>query len=297
MIPQTSPSRAVIEFDNDSKSGQLVFLRGVQGNKYYCKSATEALPIATSTLPTDPLTSAFSVSSTKQVKFSPGNLRYNRGSDNWSFAAHQYDCLNSYSQTGYQDLFSWGQNGLHYGGQDHDMDDYNQYKLGDSKLSKNNGEWGDVISGWRTLTQTEWDYMLNTNNSLDKRTATYRFAKATVCGVKGLIILPDSWDNSTTPSVSAYNNTIADFDVNIITTNEDWLNYQTKGAVFLPFYGFRQGIVIDQARSRYWSASNAPKNSNGNQCAYVLQFSNSSVSAGASGVRNEGAYVRLVKDI
>lgn len=35
----------------------------------------------------------FSVSATKLVRFSPGNLQYTRSTDTWSFAEHQYDMI------------------------------------------------------------------------------------------------------------------------------------------------------------------------------------------------------------
>ena len=54
-------------------------------------------------------------------------------------------------------------------------------------------DWGNTIgSGWRTLTSAEWTYLF------DSRTTTsgVRYAKATVNGVSGVILLPDDWSTS-----------------------------------------------------------------------------------------------------
>lgn len=272
MIPQTSPSRAEIKFDNDKNSGQLVFLRGVQGNKYYCKSSdTTALPIATSTLPTNPLTSAFSVASGKQVKFSPGNLRYNDKTKHWSFAAHQYDYLGSWSATGYQDLFCWGQNGKN----STDMTSYKSYKYGDANLTiSNGGDWGSVVSigenNWRTLTKGEMNYLL-----LERKTTTnVRFAKAQIYRgendtINGLIILPDDWQTSYY-SLQQTNTRSATYQTNKISST-NWVTYlEANGAVFLPAAGLRSdasgnssGTVVynPNVYGRYWSSSVSTKDS------------------------------------
>lgn len=63
------------------------------------------------------LSGQFSVSASKQVYFSKGNLRYHCSSKAWSFATNQYDVVGqsnsniSSSYAGYIDLFGWGTSG------------------------------------------------------------------------------------------------------------------------------------------------------------------------------------------
>ena len=49
-------------------------------------------------------------------------------------------------------------------------------------------------SGWRTLTNGEWSYLLMTRSTA----SGIRYAKAQVNGINGVILLPDNWNNSTT---------------------------------------------------------------------------------------------------
>ena len=59
----------------------------------------------------------FSVSATKQVTFSPGNLQYHPANDEWRFAANQTDYIGnansniSSTYNGWIDLFGWGTSG------------------------------------------------------------------------------------------------------------------------------------------------------------------------------------------
>lgn len=80
-------------------------------------------------------------------------------------------------------------------------------------------------SVWFVLTSDEWNYLLN-----KRRTDSgERYAKATVNGVFGLVLLPDDWDK-------------ANFDLKngIRITKDDWTNkLEVYGAVFLPAAGYR----------------------------------------------------------
>lgn len=80
-------------------------------------------------------------------------------------------------------------------------------------------------SVWFVLTSDEWSYLLN-----KRRTDSgERYAKATVNGIYGLVLLPDDWDK-------------ANFDLKngIRITKDDWTNkLEVYGAVFLPAAGYR----------------------------------------------------------
>ena len=68
-------------------------------------------------LPAGALSGGFSVSATKKVRFSQGNLQYQASTDTWRFAENQYDYIgsdnNNISSTyeGWIDLFGWGTSG------------------------------------------------------------------------------------------------------------------------------------------------------------------------------------------
>ncbi len=210
-----------------------------------------------------------------QVYFSQGNLQYRATTNTWQFAEHQYDYVGnansaiSQTNSGWIDLFGWGTSGYNHGAVCYQpwntstsYSDYYVYGNWQYSLYDGNGQadWGyNAISnggnaensGWRTLTQPEWNYVIYTRST----TCGIRFAKATVNGVSGLILLPDNWD----ASVYALSNTNVawgGFDNTI--TAEDWANtLEANGAVFLPAAGNRWGISVDFVGSHgnYWSAS------------------------------------------
>ena len=117
----------------------------------------------------DKLPGVFSVSGTKAVNFSKGNLQYVGG--NWQFADNQWDVIGASQADNNRDLFGWGtgnnpnQTSMQYG-------DYSTF-----------ADWGSNMGGdWRTLTRDEWLYIFDTRTS-----ASALRGSATVCGV--LVIL------------------------------------------------------------------------------------------------------------
>ena len=219
-----------------------------------------------------------------QVYFSQGNLQYigSAATPYWKFADHQWDYLgtsqNGDSQTVDRDLFGWGTSGWNNGNmyyQPYDTESFWDYQTGygygptdgtnytyDLTGTYANADWGvyNAISnggdtensGWRTLTQLEWDYVFNHRNT----TSGIRYAKATVNGVNGVVLLPNNW----TASIYALNNINsngAGFTSNTITAT-DWANVlEANGAVFLPAAGKRLGTSVDDVGSDgyYWSSS------------------------------------------
>lgn len=63
----------------------------------------------------------FSVSATKKVYFSKGNLQYQASTNTWRFATNQWDRIGSgnssisSSYSGWIDLFGWGTSGYNHG--------------------------------------------------------------------------------------------------------------------------------------------------------------------------------------
>ena len=185
---------------------------------------------------TDPILADFSVSATKKVNFSKGNLRFEGDNDGmeaeWSIAPQQYTTLGEdnvnvqSSGSTYpaylKDLLCWSTTKNNYG-------IYNYYydseEYGEPYFKGDFVDWGtnptliaNLGSGWSTLSKDEWDYLLN-----ERENAAQLMALATVADVKGLILLPDEWDTSTS-ILQSY-------------TAEEWAVVEASGAVFLPIAG------------------------------------------------------------
>ena len=220
----------------------------------------------------------FSVSGSTCVNFSQGNLQYIGSAETpyWKFADNQWDCFGDNGQggdspTADRDLFGWGTSGYNHGANAYqpwciseDCTDYYAYGDGQYSLYDQTGQadWGyNAISnggnkeniGWRTLTQSEWDYVLFGRNT----TSGIRFAHAKVNGVNGMILLPDDWIES----IYALNNTNANWSSNYadnIITVTDWVNIlEPNGVVFLPASGRRWGSSFNMVGEQgfYWSSS------------------------------------------
>ena len=217
------------------------------------------------TFSTGAINGVFSVASNRKVNFSKGNLQYQASTKTWRFAEHQWDMIGdankniSSSYSGWIDLFGWGTSG--YNGKNPWMTSTKNtdYGNGERDIAGTNYDWGvnNTISNgggknWRTLTTDEWVYVFDyrsTNSGI-------RYAKATVNGVNGVILLPDNWSGSNY-SLSNTNKTDARFSSNRISQS-DWTNkFEVNGAVFLPAAGWRGGTDVDTVGSGgyYWSAS------------------------------------------
>ena len=106
----------------------------------------------------------FSVSETKQVTFSKGNLQYTQSSNTWAFAENQWDYLGEANiaidadvLADKVDLFGWSTSATNFGVST--STDYNAY-------SGSFVDWGtnkigtDAPNTWRTLTRNEWKYVV-----------------------------------------------------------------------------------------------------------------------------------------
>lgn len=252
------------------------------GRYYYNSSAIDLDYVAQLVKPAGALSGMFTVNgSGKQVFFSQGNLKYD--GESWSFHTHQYDWFpGSDTATGYpMDLFTWGNiSPITYYGE--------TYYTGTANLS-GNWDWGsNMADGWRTLTKAEWEYLFNSRST----TSGVRFARGTVNGVTGMILLPDNWSTSyyslTTGSKKYSSNKIS---------SEAWASsLEAHGAVFLPAAGSRTGYGLDitAQQGSYWSSS--PDESTLN--AFSVDFNEYFVLPTFSGVsRQVGRSVRLVYDV
>ena len=264
-----------------------------------------------------PVIGVFSVSEDKQVVFSKGNLQYTQSTNTWSFAETQYEVLGTDNVTGGSvsssstygdikegyaladkiDLFGWSGN-------------FGIAKFGVS-TSTNNGayyntfvDWGtntidnDAPNMWRTLTEREWDYLIDRHPEDDIYAKLYGIAQ--VAGVNGLILLPDNW---ICPKGITFNSGFEkDYNTESYATHqcftvEQWSKMENAGAVFLPAAGVREGakVYAVQAVGGYWLSDVHP---NSMDYTYNVYFcANSRYNLDDSTQRYYGYSVRLVKDI
>ena len=269
------------------------------------------LSFTTKYIPVGAINGLFSVGESAHVYFSQGNLQYIGSAETpyWKFAENQWDCLgsstgqNSSDQNVDRDLFGWGTSGYNHGAGCYqpwststNYADYYAYGSAQYNLYDQTGQadWGsNAISnggnyentGWRTLTQPEWDYVFNSRTT----ESGIRYAKANVNGVNGVILLPDDWDSSTY-SLNNTNQDGASFSNNTITSSQ-WAMLEDAGAVFLPAAGFRDGTSVYNGGSdgNYWSASY------GSYDAWSAYFGGSYLDTDY-GSRCDGFSVRLVAD-
>ena len=203
----------------------------------------------------------FSVSATKQVWFSQGNLQYQCSTYVWRFAENQYDIVgstNSNISSGYPgwiDLFGWG-TGVNTTRGVTDWHYYRSFDDWGSNAISNGGNTAN--SGWRTLTHLEWNYLFNTRaNNTNLGTANARYAKGMVNNIYGVILFPDGYTHPTGITTPTGINETDDtgWNSNSYTLNE-WAAMEAAGAVFLPAAGFRYGPSVNDVgrNGSYWSS-------------------------------------------
>ena len=245
-----------------------------EGGKWYYGDGTNYIAPPTGKF-TPTLAGVFSVSATKKVHFSQGNLVASIDASGaptaWKFAANQYDCLGTGganktigATAGDVDLFGWSTAKTTYG-------------ISNSKsVSAYSGDfvdWGkayceknSIAEGtWCTLTNDEWTYMFNNHSK----------KWATVNGVKGYVIAPDGFAGT------------------LSETYADDAALAANNLVFLPAAGNRSisGVEDVGVYGYYWSSTAEDQYS-----AYRVGLLSGNVGP-ASATREYGCSVRLVKEV
>jgi len=259
----------------------------------------------------------FSIGGCKKVRFSKGNLQYQASTGKWRFAEHQYDYIGngnsnaSASYNGWIDLFYWACSGWN-GGIDNNypwstsnsyyyhpnnvtgMDLVDDYANADWAYYNAIENGGNQPGMWRTPTGAEWEYIFFTRSaSTIGSVANARYTKATVNGVKGLILFPDNYIYpSSLPVPAGINSSNFPFSSNIFTL-EQWTTLENAGAVFLPAGGARSGATMRQVQTYglYWTSSHY----NG-YLAKDMWFSDSNVEAPGWGMHGLGMSIRPIQD-
>lgn len=251
-------------------------------------------------IPEGALVGEFSVSATKKVRFSKGNLQYQASTGTWKFADNQYDTIGinnryiSTTDTNWIDLFGWGTGN----------EPTKCVRTGSNYATF--AEWGININStgnaWRTFSKDEWVYLFYTRPN-----AATLFAMGNIEGTNGVILLPDDWTLpsgvsftfSTTQGLLDqnnyyFNNNGGNYSDNTYSA-EQWAVMEASGAVFLPAAGDRlgqTGVAAVNTGGRYWSCT--PIES---EDAYMLRFDSQSLYPQYGHWKDFGSSIRLVQDV
>ncbi len=220
----------------------------------------------------------------KKVRFSRGNLRYTSNLESWCFFDNQYEQGHNQDQLS---LFTWG-----YGSWSTDWKT-TSYKSGDFT------DWGKQVGDgntWRTLTKEEWVYLLE-----GRRDAANKVGFATVCGMHGLLLLPDEFEDPKTNESESSDckekkfvpKSSTGWEQNIYSQGDSWNKMQAAGTLFLPAAGFRDGsdVLNVDFSGRYWSSTASDGGG-----AYSVSFGSDILLPGYDCRRISGYSVRLVTE-
>lgn len=270
------------------------------------------------------LTGLFSVAEGKQVRFAQGNLQYNAVQDVWRFANNQYDVIGEANDNigpdydGWIDLFAYGYSGYD-GKEPWEIVMWPEEGLGTNyidPIAGTNYDWGvynPISNGgneagiWRTPTFNEFYYIFHTRENADKL-----FAMATVAGVRGVILFPDSFTGvdginilmATDAGMFKYSDMsyyytddtegVDHYSDNIYDSGQ-WQKLEDAGAVFFPHCGYRNEGYYQTEPALYWLSQSEM----GNEPSYWagrFNFSQKDVGPGSDVTWIYGQAVRLVKD-
>ena len=263
LIP-TGETSIFVAFTGDA-TGSMAFANGIVENKFYGMKDAIAVTL-------EAAAPKFSVSATTTVEFSPGNLCWDGSAfhfetNQWgtqptsdgewvsSHVGHFYWSKDAAEAT--KDNFNWEQS----------MSTDDVFFTEASGFQVN----GYEANTWRTLTNDEWNYLLNSRTGASSLRAWVTLSNVSV---SGLVLLPDG--STATASGITTSSALAD-----------------AGAVFLPAAGLRLGTDVYDVGSigDYWSSTPYEDNE-GN--AYYMGFS-SGRACTSLGNRDYGYAVRLVR--
>lgn len=258
-------------------------MNGIDGEQAYHRTASKTVNIESNKIYTlnlnvsfdevalDPvLPGKFSVSAGKQVQFSRGNLQATTGDKpTWDFAPQQYSYIGDKNieeslLSSTIDLFGWSTTStMNYG--IFTETEYTPNKT----ITFSDGDifhdWGNVVviaeRTWRTLSDTEWSYLLNRVATGEATSAGSAF-KARINDIPGLLLLPDGITNDNSYAECKTILAKCQGELTSAFPNEglslaEWKMLQSAGCVFLPCAGSREGISVAMAGSNghYWSST------------------------------------------
>jgi hypothetical protein len=258
--------------------------------------------------------------SSLKVRFSKGNLKCSRPNTStpwndgmiWSFQENQYDIVETanvttnYGEQTEIGLFGWGTKSNPWS-TSAIASDYSTWNEWGENAIVNGGNTENY--GWYTLSGNggEWAYILQTRSVTSSglpaggtSTTKARYTKATVCGVRGLILFPDNYRH---PAVTVtgspnYNSAGSDYSI-FIVDSQAWSKMQSSGAIFLPVTGTRSKLTYRNTSEYYsdggfyWTRSKKDDNN-----SYNMKHESSAAASASYTTQNPqiGLAVRLVKN-
>lgn len=238
----------------------------------------------------------FSVSASKKVLFSPGNLQatYDGSSWNWHFAANQWDYIGAAagntsidgngtvsSSNVTVDLFGWvGASSTWTGAAQYGIS--NSTTTGSTDTYGNvdgealKSDWGNTISDgylWRTLTHDEWRYVFltRTMDNIERKSTLGQQVNSTY----GIVLYPDNYAGE-------------------LYAGSDWSTFEAAGCVFLPAAGRRYGASVAKVNEEgyYWVSTPHTDNT-----VHYEYFTRTGSFFTYTGSRCWGYSVRLVQEL
>ncbi len=247
----------------------------------------------------------FSVGANRWVVFAHGNLQFNAGTSTFRFAPEQYDIIGdgnsnvASSYSGWIDLMGWGTSG--YQGSNPWLSTTNVTDYGPTTgdIATTQYDWGvhnaiekaGAAGTWRTLTSSEWDYLLN------DRSVAKRFAKVALSvdgtTVNGLALFPDDYNVADGLRCNQPNLGYEGQGGSNMLSLRQWQQMEAEGAVFLPAAGYRAGTSPTEVGGTgyYWSSSRVVGS------ARALRFADDNLVFDSSPAVYYGNAVRLCSDI
>lgn len=268
-------------------------------------------------------TGEFSVSPTKKVRFSQGNLQYLASKGMWRFAPNQWDIIGNAAgnttgnttesrrdvQDAWIDLFGYGTSGKTVNNSTYYPYQYARNSFGPTQdISGTQFDWGvnEICNGgnqpnkWRTLTKDEWQFLI----AVASGSSTLRGGKCGLASVnvgdytyKGLVLIPDNYAGLSFSSTQFYKE-----------INEDsWNIHSQNGCVFLPCAGQRNGLSVTkdyvstttnaQMDGFYWSSSYSSNNYSWFFKLTLWQNNTGGMVSCIPETTDMGLSVRLVRDV
>lgn len=261
-------------------------------------------------------------SSNHRVAFSAGNLQCQMYTNDeleddfkWRFAPSQLEIIGSVGNSAigeteqWFDLFGYGTSNWSGSGATAWMPSStsttNSHYCSGS-INGTNADWGVYnrttpgiyygvslvqFNKYRTLTNTEWSYIINRTTGGQRLTGLVRIDGRYF----GLMVLPNTglngagtWSNTTDVNISSLSLTSV-----LSLSSTDWGKLEAIGAIFLPAAGQRNGTTVSGENSLgfYWTATTSTSSK-----GYMMYFNSSSVATAADS-KKIGCAVRLVAQV
>ncbi len=311
----------------DGYNSTITSVPAVTENMYYTNNGNGvSIAMVESVLPY--IDAEFTVAQGTTVKFSTGNLQYNKETGKFSFMEHQYSTVettgqnvgNDYVSQNIVSLFGWGTSGWYNG--NYFYQPYNTSNSTSSPYTPSNGYgYGPTDGSTYTYSLTgtyanaDWGVYNKQSNQnkiegggnhawrtltsaewaylFDGRSAETRFAKAYLFGsVHGVILFPDNYTHPEGVAAPTGVNVTSSTSWNANQYNaDDWGKMEAAGCVFLPAAGYRGGTSVNDVGScgNYWSSTYC-----GSSDAYSVYFISSNIIPSDHDNRCVGSSVRLV---